>query len=612
MHRTIEQSDDTVHPSPEDLTAFGQGRASGRAQYASIEQHLETCSTCCDVLTTLPADDFIRDLRKVVRTAQPEDSQPAQAARLGHFETLHEIGRGGAGTVFCAKQDRHRELVALKFLRSADFDPESLKRFRREADVLRHLAHPGIVRILDSGEQGGRPYLAMQLVSGGTLQQRLKSGPLPPHDAAVLVSALAEAVEYAHRQGVLHRDLKPSNILLHGDETLTEKGAAWAADTTSTAQPVISDFGLARFLQQTAQETRSGFLLGTPAYMAPEQAEGRMSLIGPATDVYALGAILYECLTGRPPFAGECELEILDNVRRQEPVLPSAVQAGIPRALDAICRKCLAKEISRRYASADELRDDLKRFLAREPVSAAAAVLRSRRTAWCLGMSAAACLVLTAAALVVLNVPGSRQSVSQDATSAVQAGTVYESDFETGVGDEWSGGQQVTPPSQSTHFLGALPRHVVQQENHAHEILTLRLHDLPAHNRLRLSFDMYVIGSWDGEGIAGDGSDADIFTVDHLPVAMLLNTTFTNRPGVLTTRAADEPGVATWPAHEQTLTRQNSLGYSGDGDSTHHFEILFDHDTRDLLLTFHAYLRFGADGNDDESWGLDNVVIRAE
>jgi tetratricopeptide (TPR) repeat protein len=265
------------------------------------------------------------------------------------YELLAEVGRGGMGVVYQARQTALKRIVALKLAP----DGRGQARFRAEAEAVARLQHPHIVQIHEVAEAGGRPYFCMEFVSGGTLADRLGGTPLLPDQAARLAETLARAMHYAHTQGVIHRDLKPGNVLLTGDGI-----------------PKITDFGLAKCLDDDAGRTRHGDVLGTPSYMAPEQAAGRTAVVGPSTDVYGLGALLYEMLTGRPPFRGATALETLEQVKAQEPVPPSRLQPRLPRDLETACLKCLEKDPGRRYASALDLANDLGRFLAGEPIRA--------------------------------------------------------------------------------------------------------------------------------------------------------------------------------------------------------------------------------------------------
>jgi WD40 repeat protein len=278
---------------------------------------------------------------------------PARRLEVPGYEVLAELGHGGMGVVYRARHLRLGRLVALKVVRGgACADPRALDRFRAEAGALARLQHPNIVQIHEVGEHDGLPYLALEYVDGGSLARRPGGTPLPVRAAAELVRTLAGAVHHAHRMGVVHRDLKPANVLL-----------------TAAGTPKVTDFGLAKILEQEG-ETHSGAVLGTPGYMAPEQAAGRIRDVGPAADVYALGAILYELLTGRPPFTGATVLDTLEQVRTQEPVPPRRLQPKTPRDLETVCLKCLQKDPARRYPDAGALAEDLGHFLAGEPVRA--------------------------------------------------------------------------------------------------------------------------------------------------------------------------------------------------------------------------------------------------
>jgi serine/threonine protein kinase/Flp pilus assembly protein TadD len=308
---------------------------------------------------------------------------PGIGRRVGGYELLEVIGRGGMGVVYKARQSGLNRVVALKMIQGGPYAaPDATARFGREAEVVARLQHPNIVQVFEVGDHDGCPFLAMEYVAGGSLDQRLAGSPLPARAAAVLIEALARAGEFAHRRGVVHRDLKPANILFQphpATETVgpappdaTEVGIAApspAADLTRVT-PKIVDFGLAKVPAGAAAPTLSGTVLGTPSYMAPEQARGDVKRVGPAADVYALGAILYECLTGRPPFRGETALDTLRLVLTQEPVPPAALNPRVPRDLETVCLKCLEKDSARRYATAGALADDLSHFLNNEPVLA--------------------------------------------------------------------------------------------------------------------------------------------------------------------------------------------------------------------------------------------------
>ncbi len=288
--------------------------------------------------------------------APDRDTIPAPTApppTLPGYEILGELGRGGMGVVYLARQVKAQRLVALKMiLAGAHASRISLDRFRVEAEAAARVQHPNVAMVFEVGEQDGLPFFSMEYCGGGTLEARLRQGPLPPVEAARLVEALAQAMAVAHARGVVHRDLKPANVLL------SDEGV-----------PKIVDFGLARKLDE-AGRTATGSVLGTPSYMAPEQADGRTQAIGPATDVYALGAILYECLTGRPPLRAATPMETLVQVLSVEPVAVRRLQPRVSVDLETICHKCLRKEPHRRYPGATALADDLHRCLAGEPIQA--------------------------------------------------------------------------------------------------------------------------------------------------------------------------------------------------------------------------------------------------
>jgi eukaryotic-like serine/threonine-protein kinase len=313
-----------------------------------------------------------------------DNASAAQWLAVPGYEIVRELGRGGMGIVYEARQLALPRTVALKMLLAGEqARAKDLARFRAEAEVLARLQHPNIVQIYDVGEAAGRPFLALEFVAGGSLARYLDGKPQPVQPAARLVETLARAVHAAHTSGVVHRDLKPANILLHNHADVRGKNDH-EAETHGFAPvvhplsyfPKISDFGLAKLFHGDGQTnnqrgpTLTGEVLGTPNYMAPEQATTRRRPVGPPADVYALGAILYELLTGRPPFTGNTPLEIVIQVVHNEPVSVTRLQANVPRDLETICHKCLDKEPRKRYASALELADDLLRFLQHEPIRA--------------------------------------------------------------------------------------------------------------------------------------------------------------------------------------------------------------------------------------------------
>jgi hypothetical protein len=279
---------------------------------------------------------------------------PLPLPTIPGYEVEAVLGTGGMGVVFRARHLRLNRIVALKMaLAGAYAGPHERERFQREAEAVAVLRHPNVVQIHDVGDADGRPYFTMEYVDGGSLAQKLAGKPQPARESAALVATLAAAIQAAHESGVVHRDLKPANVLLTADGT-----------------PKVSDFGLARRLGGEAGLTHSGAAVGTPSYMAPEQARGQAAAVGPAADVYALGAILYELLTGRPPFRAETAVETVVQVIYQDPVPPSQLNATVPRDLETVCLKCLHKEPERRYVSAAALAEDLRRYLLGQVIAA--------------------------------------------------------------------------------------------------------------------------------------------------------------------------------------------------------------------------------------------------
>jgi serine/threonine protein kinase len=373
------------------------------------ETHVQNCARCQQALADLcrmslpdaglqstaerrapgyePRPEFLRQLRQAgladpaPREQESGATEPAAWPNIAGYEILDVLGRGGMGVVYRARQERLGRVVALKVLLAGAHASElDLARFRAEAEAVARLQHPNIVQIYEIGESDGCPYLALEHVAGGSLADRLHGTPLAARDAARLVETLAQAIHTAHQHGIVHRDLKPANILLRSKTTTDDtdqtdnKKPGFTSSVLSVVEfvPKITDFGLAKRLDGVTLSTQTGAILGTPDYMAPEQAAGQA--VGPVADVHALGAILYQLLTGRPPFVAATPLDTLLRLKLEEPVPPSLLQPGLPRDLETICLKCLRKEPAQRYVSAAALADDLRRFDRGEPI-------RARRTA---------------------------------------------------------------------------------------------------------------------------------------------------------------------------------------------------------------------------------------
>ena len=342
-----------IHPEEESLRAFGLGLLKAD-ELTAVEAHIADCQTCCEILDGLDEDPFVERVNNLLRSNLPDtickrnqttenetftlDSgrgdSPTKTILESNFPgygLISELGSGGMGVVYEARHLRLNRVVALKWLKSGTrAEPEEVLRFRKEAETLARLHHPGIVQVFDVDSKDGLPFFTMELLKGGSLADRISVVPLPAKKAAHCVEQLARAVAAAHQQGVVHRDLKPSNVLFA--ETSVDQ-------TSDTNQPKISDFGLAKWLDQDLNLTQTGTVAGTPAFMAPEQARGEIYELGPAVDIYALGAVLYTTLTGRPPFLGDSPLVILNQVCEAEPIPPGRIVAGLSRDLETICLK---------------------------------------------------------------------------------------------------------------------------------------------------------------------------------------------------------------------------------------------------------------------------------
>ena len=341
----------------------------------------------------------------------PGWSQGGNWPELPGLQIVKVLGAGGMGVVYKAWQPALDRYVAVKMLRHADLaDAEQRERFAREARAVAQLQHPNMVPIFAIGELPGAegiaalPYFVMEYVAGGNLADALRGQPQSPRAAAQLLETLARALHHAHQQGIVHRDLKPGNVLvqmIRGGEKKDEGSPGSPLLDSATIQPKLTDFGLAR-LGDGSDLTQTGDTLGTPSYMAPEQTAGKSAEISPLTDVYGLGAIFYETLTGRPPFQADTALATILQVRNDEPVSPRRLQPTVPLELETICLKCLQKTPQQRYASAEALAEDLRRFQEGRPILARPVSIGQRAWKWIRRRPAAAGLVMVSGLAAVL------------------------------------------------------------------------------------------------------------------------------------------------------------------------------------------------------------------
>jgi eukaryotic-like serine/threonine-protein kinase len=400
----------TFCPSDERLAQLLEEQLD-RRELVDLEQHLESCDHCQGTLEELTrerysfvewrtesemcghtAEDLDHRLRSrlgrhpsTLPSATGTDLTLETTPEVDGYEILERLGHGGMGVVYKARQHGLERLVALKMIRGGiHAAPEHLARFRIEARAVARLKHPNVVQIYDVGQVDGMPFVALELLEGGSLEHRVASTPQPERPSAELVVILAGAIGAAHRVGVVHRDLKSANVLFATDDT-----------------PKIADFGLAKRLDEEDGQTHSGQVMGSPSFMAPEQARGKGREVGPSADLYSLGAILYEMLTGRPPFKGSSAMETLFQVVHDEPLPPTRLRPGLSRDLETICLKCLDKNPLRRYDTAEALANDLQRFLAGSPILARRTSLRERAWKWARRQPAAAGLVVLALATAI-------------------------------------------------------------------------------------------------------------------------------------------------------------------------------------------------------------------
>ncbi|MEM8910535.1 MAG: protein kinase [Planctomycetota bacterium] len=397
------------HPTREMLVAFALGHPTGE-EPERIERHLDTCAECTSWLTEQSVRDSLVEMMQTPHAAEDATRAPAVTRSLdsdadsqlsfevapmptpresdasknvfGKFRLESVLGRGGMGIVYRALDSELKRPVALKIL-VAHGNPAMRLRMQKEAETVASLNHPGIVKIYEVGTRDGQPYMALELIEGGPLTALLKEREFNADDVAALLSQVAGAVEAAHQASVVHRDLKPENILVCPSPS-NETVASAANEPNRTIGPAeaiqlkVTDFGIAMLADDDSQMTRTGTIIGTPAYMAPEQARGEREAIGPETDVYAMGVMLFQMLCGKVPFESPSTIGLIDAICSEDPPSIRKLQPSTPKDLETICFKCLAKEPAKRYQNASELKEDLNRFLNREPIRARPATLLER------------------------------------------------------------------------------------------------------------------------------------------------------------------------------------------------------------------------------------------
>jgi serine/threonine-protein kinase len=423
---------------PQEQAAYLDQACQGRPQLrARLEALLRAHAEASGFLQE-PADNEPTRVGAAVAPPQQTRDLPPPVPLVPGYEIGTRLGQGGMGVVYRARHVQLNRVVALKMILAGNLaGADDVARFLSEAEAVAALQHPNIVQIFEIGRHDGMPFMALEYVAGDSLATRLQPGPLLPRQAARLVEQLARGMNVAHQAGIVHRDLKPANILLQeevarrGAESAEEDFSALSAPLRATSLcPKITDFGLAKRVE-TAPDgaplsaeglTRTGLIMGTPSYMAPEQAQGQGKQVGPAADVYALGAILYECLTGRPPFKASTVLETLQQIVDEEPVPPRQLQPRLPKDLQTICLKCLSKEPQKRYARAFDLAEDLRRWQNLEPILARPVGRLERAVKWVRRRPAMAALGVALLLLLIAGLEAIRGAFSYQHLQIQQAG----------------------------------------------------------------------------------------------------------------------------------------------------------------------------------------------
>lgn len=464
-------TDTATCPDSEILRRTAAGDFSDSQLTATVD-HLTACTTCRYRFESFLNHDA-QALRGQAAPNRPESSAnlgdhaassfqyAAPPAKIGSdFLVLESIGAGGMGALYKCHDTRLGRVVAVKLVRSDRNNPDDLQRSAREARAQAALNHPNIVPVYEIGQHAGLPMIVMEYMPGGTLKNRIARGPLPPRHAAYLVAAIARGLQHAHNAGVIHRDLKPSNILL------SDAGPNPKPDQENLVKPKIADFGLARLLSEASDLTASDAVPGTPAYLAPELFGTCKTQATPASDLYALGVILYESLTGRPPFTGVSFVQLGTLIETATPVSPRELTAGISRDLETICLKCLQKNPAHRYASSQALAEDLEAFLAGRPIMARPVhpliqswrwCLRNRRLAAAIGVAALSlvCLAIGGVAVAFSQAKLRRLADNNGKLAVAQANKAAESEREARIQRDQARGQ-FYDSSRVLHDIGSL------------------------------------------------------------------------------------------------------------------------------------------------------------